>query len=69
MPSVKRKPTKGQMVVLTRTMMFYYTDDNLSREDAIKDSIREAEYWSEPGLDYSAENCEYDTGWKEVSDE
>lgn len=67
MPKVKRKPTKGQMVVMTRTIMFYY-DGSLSREDAIKDSIREAEYWSKPGLDYSAENCEYDTGWKEVND-
>lgn len=68
MPSVKRKPTKGQMVVLTRTIMFYYTDDKLSNEDAIKDSIREAEYWSYNQLDYSAQNCEYDSGWKEVSD-
>lgn len=67
MPSVKRKPTKGQMVVLTRTIMFYY-DDSLSREDAIKDSIREAEHWSYSQLDYSADFCEYDSGWKEVSD-
>ena len=68
MPSVKRKPTKGQMVVLTRTIMFYYTDDKLSKEDAIKDSITEAEVWSYSQIDYSARNCEYDSGWKEVSD-
>ena len=66
MKTIKRKPASGQMVVLTRTIMFYYTDDNLSREDAIKESISDAKY-SSYDL-YPSGNCEYDSDWKEVSD-
>jgi len=59
---------KAHIVKVTRTLEFCYMDTNLSTGEAVKEAIREAEYWTGDHADYSAENCEFDTGWKEVKE-
>ena len=59
--------TKTHFVRVTRTLEFYYMETNLSREEAVKEAISDTKY-SCYDL-YPSANCEYDSDWKEVSNE